>query len=226
MKRLLTDTLPYSAIQLLRRERLERVMSVGEEDLDLPAEEQEERASPGFARYHRNDYYKWMVSRYLWVAPLIRNKRWLDVGTGLGWGPFLLDGIASQTVAIDADAEAIGFAQTHWAVAHTRYAACFLQDLCDTEIFDVISAFELIEHLDVSTARALIRDCSSRLRGRGWLVMSSYFPKSELRAATGRVGNPYHLHVYSRREIASLLKEGGFKEPRFLDERLLITRAL
>ncbi|MEX0817434.1 MAG: class I SAM-dependent methyltransferase [Gaiellales bacterium] len=79
------------------------------------------------------------------------------------------------------------------------------------ETFDLVCAFEVLEH--VADDGAELRLWRDRLRPGGWLVMS--VPAHELRfgPADRRVG---HFRRYDPDRLAALLTETGFENPRLV----------
>jgi glycosyltransferase involved in cell wall biosynthesis/SAM-dependent methyltransferase len=91
-------------------------------------------------------------ARYRFAAQLVAGKRVLDVGCGVGYGSALLaDAGAAEIVAFDASQDAIDHAREHYA----RPAITFTTGLAESfslGTFDVITCFELIEHVEEQDA--------------------------------------------------------------------------
>jgi glycosyltransferase involved in cell wall biosynthesis/SAM-dependent methyltransferase len=91
-------------------------------------------------------------ARYRFAAQVVAGKRVLDVGCGVGYGAALLaDAGAAEIVAFDASQDAIDHAREHYA----RPSISFTTGLAESfsfGAFDVITCFELIEHVEEQDA--------------------------------------------------------------------------
>ena len=188
---------------------------------------EEERALPGFAKYRRSGYYRTMLARYLYAIRHIRGKRVLEVGSGLGWGAYLIAGYAASLHCVDRDEEAIDFARKTWPESGIRHERCAVEDLSRLEgPFDVVLAFELIEHLEVPVGRLFTQQVARLLNPGGVLILSSYFPNDEQTARESERRNVHHPHVYTKSEMHELLSACGLAAPRFELDLLMVTRKL
>ena len=141
------------------------------------------------------------VPRYLFAQEWARGKRVLDFGSGSGYGTALLASVASNVVGLDINPEALAWARSH----HTHPVLTFVHpdDLATktTEAFDLITCFEVIEHLKQSDQEALVEQLASRLTRDGRLLISTPNP-----LVTAKYGeNPYHLHELDLNSFIQLL---------------------
>ena len=145
------------------------------------------------------------VARYTFAARLARGKRVLDAGCGAGYGSAELAQAADSVVGVDRAAEAIAFARANYCLPNLR----FEQASCDalphpSGSFDLVVAFEVIEHLD--NWREFLLETRRVLAPAGQLIISTpnklYYTES--RGLTG--ANPFHVHEFDFEEFQSELQ--------------------
>src|SRR3954454_2458666 len=88
------------------------------------------------------------LARYAFAARLARGKRVLDAGCGAGYGSAELAHAAQTVIGADVAAEAVDVAREHYRLPnlHFEQASCAALPHRDS-VFDLIVAFEVIEHL-------------------------------------------------------------------------------
>jgi ubiquinone/menaquinone biosynthesis C-methylase UbiE len=148
-----------------------------------------------------DDLWSEHVARYAFARRYAQGKRVLDAGCGTGYGSAELAQAAAEVTGIDISAEAIEYASANYKLPGLGFleASCTAIPLPDAS-FDLIVAFEVIEHL--SDYRAFLSECRRLLTADGMLIVSSpnrrYY--AETRAATGP--NPFHEHEFEAHEFA------------------------
>lgn len=160
-----------------------------------------ERVIPGQVN---NDLWGEHVARYAFAARLACEKRALDLGCGTGYGTAQLADTAAAAVGIDVAPEAIAYALSNYSAA--RFLQCSAAAVpFPAASFDVVTAFEVIEHLP--DWRALLVEARRVLRANGILIVSTpnrrYY--AETRAAAGP--NPFHTHEFEYGEFRGALTE-------------------
>ena len=172
---------------------------------DMPSEIEftGERVVPGLVD---PDLFNEHLSRYRFAARFAaEGAKVLDAGCGTGYGTAEF-AAAVQITAMDISPEAVAHA-TH---AFGRPGVHFLQGACEVlpfadESFDLVVAFEVIEHLE--RWPDLLSEARRVLRSQGVLLVSTpnkaYY--AEARAAAGP--NPYHVREFEYGEFESALKE-------------------
>jgi SAM-dependent methyltransferase len=145
------------------------------------------------------------LARYTFAARLARGKRVLDAGCGAGYGSAELAQTAASVTAVDIAADAIEFARAEYALPNLAFeqASCTALPYPDGS-FDLIVAFEVIEHLD--DWRAFLAEARRVLAGNGQFVVSTpnklYYTES--RGPEG--ANPFHVHEFTFAEFRDELR--------------------
>jgi 2-polyprenyl-3-methyl-5-hydroxy-6-metoxy-1,4-benzoquinol methylase len=161
-----------------------------------------ERVIPGQVN---DDLWSEHVARYAFARRYAHGKRVLDAGCGTGYGAAELAQSAAEVTGVDVAADAIEYARSNYPIDGLR----FLESSCTAvpfppESFDLVTAFEVIEHL--SDYRAFLDECARVLTRDGLFIVSSpnkrYY--AETRAATGP--NPFHEHEFEAEEFVRELE--------------------
>jgi ubiquinone/menaquinone biosynthesis C-methylase UbiE len=161
-----------------------------------------ERVIPGQVN---DDLWSEHVARYAFARRYAQGKRVLDAGCGTGYGSAELAQSAAEVIGVDLAADAIEYASANYPIAGLR----FLESSCSAvpfppESFDLVVAFEVIEHL--TNYRAFLDECTRVLTRDGLFIVSSpnksYY--AETRAATGP--NPYHEYEFEAEEFVRELE--------------------
>jgi SAM-dependent methyltransferase len=139
-------------------------------------------------------------------APILR---YLAVGCGDGrWATDIHDYLATsserslKTVGIDVSERAIGFARLI-----TPYVSYSLQDAaaiaCPRNCFDLITAIEVIEHIEHEAEQLVVREMHRVLHPDGLLVVT--VPSQRLKMTE------HHFRHYSVGQLRRLLEANGFE---------------
>jgi SAM-dependent methyltransferase len=160
-----------------------------------------ERVIPGQVE---DDLWAEHIARYAFAARLAAGKRVLDLGCGTGYGTAELASRATEAVGVDIAPEAIEYASQHYRTAHFVHVTA--TDLpFDDGAFDLVTSFELIEHL--SDWRSLLAQARRVLHPGGMFVVSTpnklYY--AEARGASGP--NPFHAHEFEYAEFEAGMRE-------------------
>ncbi|MBB4661524.1 glycosyltransferase [Conexibacter arvalis] len=143
--------------------------------------------------------------RYLWAAQLADGRRVLDIGSGEGFGSAILAGSAASVLGIDVDELTVEHARLNYAARNLEYrlgSALELEALAPRE-FDMVVAFELIEHVD---DHVRVLEGITRLLAPDGIVVMSTPDRRMYTDATGQ-RNPFHEHELTVSEFHALLSE-------------------
>jgi len=140
------------------------------------------------------------MARYTFAARLARGKRVLDAGCGAGYGSAELAREALWVVGVDVAAEAVDYAQAGYRLSNLTFeqGSCTALPHPDAA-FDLVVAFEVIEHLE--NFGALLREARRVLAPNGQFIVSTP-NKLYYTASRGRQGaNPFHVHEFEFEEF-------------------------
>jgi SAM-dependent methyltransferase len=144
----------------------------------------------------------WHLKRYEFAVPYCAGKDVLDAGCGAGYGSARLAEVARRVLGVDANEAAVVYARSRYAQQDLEFREGDLQALhLDDASFDVICAFETIEHLrepDLFLAHAV------RLLRRPAGVMLVSTPRAD--ETSERPENPFHEVELSRADFEALLR--------------------
>ncbi len=166
-----------------------------------PAEFTGERVVPGKVEV---DLWNEHFSRYAFALQFAEGRRVLDLGCGTGYGTAELARVASAATGIDIAGEAVSHARANFARDNVKFlqASCTATGLPDAA-FDLITAFEVIEHLE--DWRALLAEAKRLLAPDGVFLVSTpnrtYYAES--RGESG--ANPFHEHEFEFEEFRNEL---------------------
>ncbi len=145
------------------------------------------------------------LARYAFASRLARGKRVLDAGCGTGYGSAELAKSALSVTGADIANEAVTYAREHYRLPnlHFEQAACGSIPHADAS-FDLVVAFEVIEHLP--GWREFLLEVRRVLAPTGQFIVSTpnklYYAES--RSSAGP--NPFHEHEFEFAEFRSELE--------------------
>ena len=142
------------------------------------------------------------LPRYALAKTLAVGKSILDFGCGTGYGAAMMAEVAKHVTGLDIDATAL-----QWARENHKSARLDFQRHADlgaalpAASFDMVTCFEMIEHVDHATQKATAASIARLLKDDGLLLISTPNP-----AVTALYGaNPYHIREMNEAEFRELL---------------------
>jgi 2-polyprenyl-3-methyl-5-hydroxy-6-metoxy-1,4-benzoquinol methylase len=155
-------------------------------------------------------------ARYAFALRWATGKKILDIGCGLGQGAHkLAKGGAREVVGIDYSRSAIAEAKRRHHLPNLEFSCRGAGDLKTMNaIFDMVIAFEIVEHLGKAETEKMLSGAASILKKNGVFLLST---PNKLKFSPGRVKpwNPYHTKEYLVEDLRTLLGK-YFREVRIL----------
>jgi SAM-dependent methyltransferase len=149
-----------------------------------------DETEPGIVALH--------LKRYEFARPSCVGKVVLDAGCGVGYGTAFLAERARRVVGVDLSEEAISYARSRYGAPNVDFVVGDLLRLeRPDDAFDVVCAFETIEHLP--DQEAFLDEARRVLRPGGALFLSTP-------PAGAAAPNPFHEHELSADELERLLR--------------------
>ncbi len=144
------------------------------------------------------------LARYCFAEALAGQKRVLDAGCGLGYGSARLARRTQDVFALDNAFEPLLQASTQYEPEGVRFAQGDVTSLpFRSESFDVVVAFEVIEHLE--NWQGFLAEMERVLAPAGQLIVST--PNRLYYAETRSEPNLYHVHEFDYQEFQSELQK-------------------
>ncbi|HYZ85222.1 MAG TPA: methyltransferase domain-containing protein [Bryobacteraceae bacterium] len=152
------------------------------------------------------DLWNEHISRYAFASRYASGARVLDIGCGTGYGTAELAQCAATCTGIDVSHDALCYASEHYRGIRWVQASATSIPFRD-EAFDMLTCFEVIEHLE--DWRALLHEARRLLSPSGKLLVST--PNRSFYAETRKLSgpNPFHVHEFDYQEFRDAL-EGLF----------------
>jgi hypothetical protein len=140
------------------------------------------------------------LARYAFAARLARGKRVLDAGCGAGYGSAELARAADSVTGVDAPPRPSDFARAHYRLPNLAFEQASCEALPHPDAcFDLVVAFEVIEHLEGWRGSCWKRAACSRP------AASSSSPRPTSSTTPNRAGvdgaNPFHVHEFDFEEF-------------------------
>lgn len=144
---------------------------------------------------------------YTYAGRFTSSKNVLDIGTGLGEGAYYLARLnARHVLGVDNFKTAIRHARKNFIAHNLTYRSMDTFNL-DTlrNRFDVITAFEIIEHLPRGTYERFLRTAKALLIPSGIFILST--PNKLISSPNrNKPHNPFHTKEYTPDELMNICK--------------------
>ncbi len=143
-------------------------------------------------------------ARYLFAQSHLRPGWTLDIACGVGYGARILSHEPRVSViGVDLDEPTVRQARWHYSGHKVCFVAANGTALpFDDGFFTNVVTLETIEH--VHDGHAFLREITRVLAVNGVCILST---PNRAYSSTHRIVNPYHVHEYSRDELASALSQ-------------------
>ena len=130
------------------------------------------------------------LHRYAFASHFVRDNDVLDLGSGEGYGSYMLAQVARKVIGVDNDPDTIEYAKTKYQKENLEFlegSICNVP-LKGEKIFDVIVCFEALEHIEEQGI--LLSEIKRLLKDDGLAILSTP-NKSQYTDESGNK-NPFH----------------------------------
>jgi GT2 family glycosyltransferase/2-polyprenyl-3-methyl-5-hydroxy-6-metoxy-1,4-benzoquinol methylase/Flp pilus assembly protein TadD/spore maturation protein CgeB len=170
------------------------------EDGDIGLEKDGERVIPGLTDM---SLYIPHIKRYLFAKTFCEEKRVLDAGCGAGYGSKLLSEVADSVHAVDIAEDALAFCQKTYQADNLSWERADVRKLDAAQgAYDVVTSFEVIEHLERDEIPEYLEGLQAALKDDGVALIST--PN---RLVAQQWDNPHHHTEMTREEFERTLSE-------------------
>ncbi len=160
-------------------------------------------------------YYEHLI-RYLMVTQFVKDNTILDIGCGTGYGAWILKKFGAKSIkGIDNSIETVKYAKKKYRMEGISFEVGDAENLLiNTEKFDLVVAYELIEHL--KNQNKFLEGVKNNLKEEGIFIVST--PNKN----TYQDHNTFHINELTPQEFKSLLKL-FFKYVYLFDQRFFFS---
>jgi 2-polyprenyl-3-methyl-5-hydroxy-6-metoxy-1,4-benzoquinol methylase len=167
-----------------------------------------------YASYNQKQLDAWDRFEMPWLLPYLPADKYafiLDVGCGPGLLLGYLDRLAYQNAfGIDISSEQVMAAQAHSEIGNKVRCCDFSDTLNWTQTYNVILAFDVIEHFNADRLLQFPKLCKERLKGTLGSVIIRTANAGCLIAAHGRYIDLTHTTAFTEWSLRQLMALGGF----------------
>ena len=149
----------------------------------------------------------WNV-RYVW--PHLQKKRGgnhLDIGCGLGQNLFSFRRMGFESVGVDISSECVDFCKAQGFNVEKEDAQTYLTGR--DSVYDVITMYHVLEHLDPESAVSLIRVILRALVPGGSLIINTPNGADSVGGIAARYVDLTHVLLYTPKSLRQLLLQAG-----------------
>lgn len=147
------------------------------------------------------------VVRYWWANEKVKNLDVLDCATGKGYGAYIMSLSARSVTGIDLNDTSLKVASESFSgqenLVFKRQDIFKLEEL--GKKFDVITAFEVIEHIDPSKTDEFLSSMKNVLKSDGTLLIST--PNHDVVLASGVHVPSFHINNFKSTELKQVLEK-------------------
>lgn len=146
------------------------------------------------------------IKAYDFVAPHCKGKKVLNVGGFIGYGETRIFSQAKEIIAIDSDDKALEFARQNRLIPNAKFEKVDARRLpFSNEIFDIVIAFQLIEHIPPMEVHSFLQGVRRVLKEKGLLFIVTPNRKFRLMPFQ-RPFNPEHYQEFTAKGLLKILK--------------------
>lgn len=142
------------------------------------------------------------VSRYWWASEQAKGARVLDCACGKGYGSYVLSHTAKEVVGVDLNDQSLAVARKEFPdIPFVQQSIFQLGEL--GRRFDLIVAFEVIEHIRPEATDEFLQSLAAALAPGGQVLIST--PNHEVVTKSGAAVPDFHINNFRARELRRAL---------------------
>jgi len=145
------------------------------------------------------------ISRYWWIESKAKGLDVLDCACGKGYGSFIMSHSANSVTGIDLNQESIEIANSTFKASNLSYQ---IQDVLKLgewgRKFDIITAFEVIEHIPPETTDIFLASFKQALKPNGKLIIST--PNHDVVLKSRSSVPSFHINNFRSYELKEALE--------------------
>ncbi|WP_338835698.1 glycosyltransferase [Neomoorella thermoacetica] len=143
------------------------------------------------------------LHRYYFASQFVEGRKVLDLASGEGYGCAIMAERAAEVIGVELDENAVNHAASQYPLPNIRFIAGSITEvpIQEEKIFDVITCFEAIEHIEEH--EKLLTEVKRLLKEDGLFIISS--PNRLLYSDKTGYKNPYHVRELYFEEFRGLL---------------------
>ncbi|HKY32198.1 MAG TPA: class I SAM-dependent methyltransferase [Candidatus Polarisedimenticolia bacterium] len=146
------------------------------------------------------------VSRYWWAGDSAAGLDVLDCATGKGYGAHILAGVARSVLAVDLNPASLQAASALFGRPGLEFRAHDVLKLDELgRRFDLITAFEIIEHIPPETTSRFLEGLAACLRPGGRVLLST--PNHDVVVKSGSSIPEFHINNFAPAALRAALRE-------------------
>ena len=157
---------------------------------------------------NQNSPFFWdHVIRYWWASDFCKNKKVLDCACGKGYGSYILSKKAAAVIGIDLNPTSLEIAGTSFqSVPNLQFKKQDIFNLQDlNQKFDLITAFEVIEHISPEATADFLSSLKKVLAPGGMIIIST--PNHDVVTKSGVSIPAFHINNFKASELQQILKK-------------------
>lgn len=144
------------------------------------------------------------VSRYWWAAEQSSGKDVLDCACGKGYGSYIVASKAKTALGIDLNERSLELARRTFERPNLGYRSQDIFALAELgRSFDIVIAFEVIEHIDPKDTDRFLSGIRKVLRPGGALLLST--PNHDVVTKSGSFVPDFHINNFTPSELRKAL---------------------
>lgn len=166
---------------------------------------------PEYSRFIQEDLVRLLIrlARYKFVARLLKKSdRVLEIGSGSGLGSMFLSQHCAHVTGIEVKASEVEEARSFNHRENVEFRVGDLFSLDEKEVYDVVAAFDVIEHYPEEEGRKLVDAMALHTKPTGMAVIGA--PSKFSLPYQGALSQASHVKCYDREELIGLV-ERSFK---------------